>query len=89
MTDRDILHIFHKSQMERVKKQCKGVQFISHFQDKNKYWMVVNVKNAEGGKDKVTFPLQTTPENMTTKEYDFIIDVINNKEYEGSQIDVR
>jgi len=68
---------FHKSQMERVKKECKGITYISHLKQKDSYFTVVRIKNDLGGKDELNFPLQVEPSRMTAKEYDFIIETVN------------
>lgn len=85
----NLQHIFHKSQLEKLKKECKGVTYVSHLQEKDNYFIKVRIKNPEGGTDEVTFPLKTHPSQLTSKEYNFIKDVINSRDYAGSEIDVQ
>lgn len=83
---------FHREQMQKIKRECKDVCYISHSKEKLKsaegfkdaYFILVNVKNELGGKDVVRFPLSTTPDQMTANEYDFVLNTIKNKEYGGS-----
>lgn len=75
---------FHKSQMERIKRECKSVCFIAHEQEGEKYFIKVKVKNELGGKDTVSFPLKALPSQITTKEYDFILNTLKEKGYAGN-----
>lgn len=86
-----IQEIFHKSQLERIKTECKGVTYASHVKTKLKseqtgewfeaYMMKVNLKNELGGKDEVQFLLEVTPDKMRTTDYNFIIETINSGDY--------
>lgn len=87
----EIQALAHKSYLQKIKKQCPQVIFVSHVKDKIKasdgewieaYFVEVHLNNSLGGKDKIKFPLYTTPDQMGEKEYNFIIQNINNKEYE-------
>lgn len=84
-----ILHIFHKSQMERIKKELPEVTYVSHVEEKGLHFIKIRAKNEKGGKDEIMFPLQTHPNNLRTEEYDHIIEVIKTKDYAGSQSDVQ
>jgi len=80
----DILHYFHKSQMERVKKECKDVKYIAHTKEGNKYYIDVKVKNESGGTDNIRFPLSVEPSKITSVEYDFIVSTLKEKGYAGA-----
>lgn len=77
-----IQQMFHKSQMERVKKEVKKkITFVAHVQHGSKYSIQVRLVNGLGGKDEINFPLTCLPNQMSGGEYDFIIETINSGEY--------
>lgn len=76
-----ILSLFTKAQHQRVKSEVKNVSFISFVKgrDGDSIRVVANNK-----KDEFTFKIETSPEEITEKDYTMIINNLKDFYGEGS-----
>ena len=81
MNEKDIQHLFHKSQMEKIKKECKEVVYIAHTKEGQKYYIDVKVRNETGGRDNIRYALHVEPSQITSENYDFILSTLKDKGY--------
>lgn len=75
---------FHKTQMKRLRSEVPQVVHATHVLQKDKHFIEVRVKNDQGGKDTITYPLYLHPSKMTTEGYDFIIKNLKERDYEAN-----
>jgi len=78
----DVLQIFHKSQLDKVKKQCKA-SFVSHISEKGNNYLRVKVpadKDSEFTHNDYNILINKNVNIMSSEDYDTIIQQINNNE---------
>ena len=74
---------FHKMWLGVIKKQLgSACTYISHLQESGKYFLKIVLKNKNGGKDTLTYELQGTPDTITSNDYQALLTMLKNKEYE-------
>lgn len=65
--------------MDQVKKQVKNVTSVMFIQDKSTHLVRVRINNSLKT-EVVSFKLEATPEKMTSREWEYIIHVLNDKQ---------
>lgn len=75
-----------KSWIELLKKDVKGVTFVSKMRDaENKLFVRVKIKNDFGGKDTIDYRI--TREPMRSNEWEYIINNLKQRIYEEERGD--
>lgn len=78
---------FHKSWLNRIKNALGSkCTYISHVSKGDEYFIKVNITNASGGKDRITYKLSGAPSTLTSKDYQSLLQTLIKGEYDkGSQ----
>ncbi len=74
---------FHKGWLNKIKNTLGNkCTYISHVQKGDEYFMKVNITNASGGKDRITYKLKGAPNTLTSKDYQSLLKTLIKGEYE-------
>lgn len=74
---------FHKSWLNKIRNQLGSkCTYISHVQKGNEYFIKINLTNASGGKDRITYKLSGAPDTLTSKDYQSLLTMLKKGEYD-------
>lgn len=86
--DEFIYRLYHKKQLGDIKKALgRKCTFISHITGKSgseaEYLIQINIKNASGGTDRITYNVGTPFNNITPEKYKELLTMLQKGEYEN------
>lgn len=77
--------IFHKQQIQRVKKNLgKDCTYLSHEKRGDKRFIKAIMINSTGGKDTVTIEINSNLSLVKREEYDKVMETLGERSYERS-----
>jgi len=64
-----------------LKTQVEGVTFLSFIKEKGENFLYIHIKNERGGVDKIKFKSDIEEKDMKWRDWQYVIEVLNSKEY--------
>ena len=83
--ERSNLLLFHKNWLNYIRRSKKiSCNFIAHEKDSKGYSIKCVLTNKMGGRDTINYRLTKSPDHMTNKDYKDLVEMLENKNYDGA-----